>query len=119
MPSIWSDTVSGSGTEVFGDIQVTDMIIDVVTLGTLARRLELNDPDHILRFGWVSFGRIEDEFTEPRHYWRAPIWIDFEHMFWTPVPQYQAGAADLTIWAHEIRWSLSPGGSIFIDVRGF
>lgn len=117
MPVIFSDTISGSGAVDWADIEVDYILVDVLERGG-ANSPDLNDPDHILRFGWVALRRIEDPFGEPRTYWRAPIWIDFEHFYWTPIPAWNA-SADLAIWSQGIRWSLSLGAEAFIEVGAY
>ena len=114
---LWDDTIEGSGQHCFGDNKIAEFQVDVLTRGVLTRETSLGDADSIMRFGWVAFGRIENEFTEPIYYWREPIWINFDHFQWTPVPQYN-NTSDLTLWAHCIRWHINPGGQALIRVQG-
>jgi hypothetical protein len=73
-------------------------------------------PDHLLRAGWLSLG---DTFSlpgdTPREYWRYPIYLDFETLFWTPVPTDSA-AGPFRCIASLVRVHMAPGvaGQLYV-----
>ena len=109
MAILFDDDISGSGQSVFGDSLVLYMLFHSTELGPNVRRLDINDPDHVLRLGWLAFfHRGSDIGGVQRDYYGEPMWIDFENWRWLPpTPRSGAEIAFSVSWG--IRWSLSLG----------
>lgn len=75
-------------------------------------------PDHVLRAGWLSLG---DSLVLPgssaEDYWRLPIFLDFERLFWTPIPSTVGGTPEVAI-ASLIRVHMAVGVSGRLYVFG-
>lgn len=75
-------------------------------------------PDHVLRAGWLSLG---DSLVLPsssaEDYWRLPIFLDFERLFWTPTPTGGPGVP-FTVIASLIRVHMAVGVSGRLYVFG-
>ena len=84
------------------------MFIHLTHLGPETTIIDLAEPDHILRAGFISFGYdfdIGDGVT--RTFWRAPIWLDWIDTEWTPLPQASPTGDSFVFFASRVRWSLS------------
>lgn len=108
----YHDTVSGTAEISFAATsQVLFVAVRLSVVGDTVRYTELGVTDHLLRAGWVSLG---DHFDigdgVDRNYWRAPIWVDFEHILWTCNPTHVGTGLDpTTMVASRLRYSFSAG----------
>lgn len=101
-----------------GNSQIAWLDVHVSDVGNDVHRLTPQaDLDRYARLGWLSLGYGETNDDEVfRNYWRAPIWIEFLDLHWTPIPAYKDG--DLIIWSTRLRFSLSPGAAAHVWIYG-
>lgn len=105
---MFEDDISGRDMATFDATELQYFLCTITTVGGVARQRGA-DPDYFLRFGWLSFGYRGDEIAETMEdYWRPPMFLDFIHNFWTPLPQTTAHQSN-GWYASRVRWSLSDG----------
>lgn len=117
MPSTRFDSaVSGSGSASWSSAAVLFVSCDITTVG-LGPRI-VDDADHIIRAGWFSLGDSFDIGLGTFDYWRLPIWVDFVHFLWTPIPSDLVGGAALALTTTRIRWHFESGVIAHLHVFG-
>jgi len=110
--------ISGTGIADLGGVQ--NLLFFGVFLDVLGLDVRLTEPartDHMLRAGWVALGDHFDAIGGvDRDYWRAPIWLDFPAVLWTPPSTETISTVPVSLLASRLRWSLSDGtsGHIFV-----
>lgn len=108
MPYV-DQAIAGSGRVAFGNVLVNFALVHLTALGPGITRPDLNDPDHLLRVGWINFFyRGIDIGATERDYHDPPIWIAFEDFRWHPDPA-RGENGSVFFYAHGVRWSLGPG----------
>lgn len=76
-----------------------------------------NNPDRMLRLGWLSLGDVLTIGGVSGDNWREPIWLDFERGLWTPLPSNNT-AESFQVIAHRLRWGFAPGTTVHVLVYG-
>lgn len=119
--TVYADqAISGSGEVNFTlGVRLNYALVHVYVAPYDSRPLEVGDPDHMLRMGWIAFGADTDVIdATSRTYWSAPVWLDFLDTIWHPIPTTDSLANDFGVWASRVRWSLGLGGSAWLYVYG-
>lgn len=111
MGVVFDSSVSGSGSSSLGGgVHIIFWSFDLTTSGDDVRATPPFSVDHLLRIGFIALGDTFDGgIGTSFDHWQPPVWINFEHSMWLPVPALDGGGTPLTQFASVIRWSLSPG----------
>lgn len=118
MTTLYSASLSGSGTDIMAGTWVTFAVIEALTVSPGASLVDV--PDHYLRAGWIAFGdAISGLSVSNGDYWRPPIFVNWDRNLWTPVPTNDAGLTlNLQMRATKIRWFMPAGSSVYVQVEG-
>lgn len=119
MPAYYDATVSGDGNAALaGGTNVIYFVFRTTVQGNIPRILDITAPDHLLRLGWISFGR---DVTLPgdvaRTYWMEPIFLNFLLTRWQPSPN-NSSTSVLYLLADRVRWHLADGAEGRLYVFG-
>lgn len=116
---IYTGTISGQGEASFSSNRPTYLLWDVVTLGAGVQSLDPLNTDRLAKFGWVSFFYHQDPGGEfDKKFYDEPIWLNWLQGRWQTYPATSGGAGQLMIFGDGIRWSISLGSSVYIEVGG-
>jgi hypothetical protein len=119
MTLYFDGSVSGSGVaDLVSGQDVQFVSVDVTTVGPLSSIIEADNPDHVLRVGWVSLGDHFDVGFGDVDHWREIIWVNFEQVLWTPQPSGIVGGAPLSVLARRVRWWFNSGTVAWLRVFG-
>lgn len=119
MPAYFDQTITDDGDAALsGGTQVLYFAFHMTIQGNVPRILDLATPDHMLRLGWVTFGR---NVTMPgdiqRTYWMAPLFLNFANTRWQPEPNNNSAGA-MNLLADRVRWHLAEGAEGRLYVFG-
>lgn len=115
----FNSVVSGEGdANTASPYHVWFVAADVVTIGPGVGQMGRDVAGHISAAGWFSLGDAFDIGEGSFDRWRDPIWFNFEHTLWTPVPSTDNSGNPLAIVAPRIRYWVSPGTEVRLYVYG-
>lgn len=119
MAVLFDADISGAGVaDLVGGTNVQFFLAHLTSLGGEVRHLEALADDHILRAGFVAFGRTLSLIGGVnRDYWHPPIWLDWTDARWIPQPNVNSTTV-LQIVATRVRWYLTPGTAGHLYVQG-
>lgn len=99
-----------------GGNQVLFVAVDLTAIPPSVSSVDATAPDHILRAGWFSIG---DSLILPgspaADYWRLPVHLDFEQMFWTPIPTTVGGTPQVVIGSRiRLHFAIGVTGRVYV-----
>jgi len=119
MAVLYDADISDAGVaDLVGGTNVQFFLCHLTALGLGVRHPVDLDDDHLLRAGWIAFGRSLNLIGGvTRDYWHPPVFLDWTDSRWIPQPNVNS-ATVLAIVATRVRWRLSPGTSGHLYVQG-
>src|SRR5678815_2249312 len=91
-------TISGDGQDTLAGTDVYFATVFMLVAGQDVRYPDPDNPDRLLRYGWIAFGDNPSVGDGTVDYWRPPIWIDWASQLWTPDPS-TSGSQILTLFS--------------------
>jgi len=107
--------VSGDGIITYALSNMLYCSIDITTPGPLPRPVD--NSDHVIRAGWISLGDSFDIGLGTFDYWRLPIYADFYHTLWTPIPSGDLGGTTFGLLSSRVRYHFADG--VAAHIHGF
>jgi hypothetical protein len=113
--------IEGSGQFNFGGAEVQYVLVELDVLGPQVFIADVANPDHLAQAGWFALGSRSSFATSAEHvFWQERKWINYKSFQWHPEPtRDHAAAADLSVWASDVRWRLSVGTHGLMLVIGY
>lgn len=100
---------SGSDSMPLGQNRFIVAVLTIDVVGPDVRPLEMADPDHLLRLGWLALGVLYTPLDGiEREFWNPPQWINFVNSRFGPSPGAM-GTLFAVDFVGLVRWSLSYG----------
>lgn len=112
--------IEGTDRVNFGSAQLQYILVELDVVGPQVFVADVANTDVVAQAGWFALGNRSNFATDVEHvFWTDRKWINVRSFQWHPEPtRNPAAAADLVVWASDIRWRLSPGTHGFLLVVG-